>query len=74
MNLLDPDERARLLPAETHAYAGPIPTQNVSSDEFVPLPQTPAQRRVEARIKELGAERSNLRYGYVSRGRTASRA
>ena len=61
MNLLDPEERARLLPAEIHAYAGPIPTQNVSSDEFVPLPQTPAQRRVEARMKALGAERARRR-------------
>jgi len=32
MNLLDPEELRQLLPAETHAYAGPIPTQSVSSD------------------------------------------
>jgi predicted TIM-barrel fold metal-dependent hydrolase len=56
MNLLDPEERAKLLPAETYAYRSPIPTQHVSSDEFVPSPQTRDQQRVEARIKELGHE------------------
>ena len=40
MNLLDPEELRRLRPAEIHAYAGPIPTQSVSSDEFMPSPQT----------------------------------
>jgi uncharacterized protein len=54
MNLLDPEELSRLLPAETHSYPGPIPTQHVSSDEFMPVPQTRAQRRVEARLKTLG--------------------
>jgi predicted TIM-barrel fold metal-dependent hydrolase len=56
MNLLDPEELRRLSPAETHSYPSPIPTQVVSSDEFMPGPQTPAQRRVEARIKDLGGE------------------
>src|SRR5437870_2997215 len=54
MGLLSDRELAGLLPAETHAFAGPIPTQSVSSDEFVPAPQTRAQRRVEARVKALG--------------------
>ena len=36
MGLLSDEELAGLLPAETHAFAGPIPTQSVSSDEFVP--------------------------------------
>ena len=40
MNLLDPEELRRLLPAESHAYPSPIPTQVVSSDEFMPGPQT----------------------------------
>jgi predicted TIM-barrel fold metal-dependent hydrolase len=43
-----------LLPAETSSFPGPIPTQFVASDEFTPPPQTAQQRRVEARIKELG--------------------
>ena len=56
MNLLDPEELSQLLPAETHSYPAPVPTQSVSSDEFMPGPQTTAQRRVEARMKELGGE------------------
>jgi uncharacterized protein len=56
MNLLDPEELKQLLPAETHSFAGPIPTQSVSSDEFMPRPQTQAQRQVEARMKELGGD------------------
>src|SRR5437899_977295 len=55
MGLLSDRELAGLLPAETHALAGPIPTQSVSSDEFMPAPQARRQRRVEARVKELGA-------------------
>src|SRR5439155_26014120 len=43
-----------LLPAETSSFPSPIPTQFVSSDEFTPLPQTDQQRKVEARINELG--------------------
>jgi uncharacterized protein len=54
MGLLSDRELAGLLPAETHAFAGPIPTQSVSSDEFMPVPQTRRQRRVESRVKELG--------------------
>jgi hypothetical protein len=58
MPTLDPEEIARLLPAETAAFASPVPTQFVSSDEFMPLPQTAKQRAVEARIKDLGARLS----------------
>ena len=54
MGFLTDRERAGLLPAETHAFAGPIPTQSVSSDEFAPAPQTERQRQVEARIRTLG--------------------
>jgi uncharacterized protein len=56
MGLLSDEELARLRPAETHAFAGPIPTQCVSSDEFLPVPQTASQRRVEARLKEVGGQ------------------
>src|SRR6185295_6320901 len=52
--MLSDRELAGLLPAETHAFAGPIPTQSVSSDEFAPAPQTERQRQVEARIRTLG--------------------
>jgi uncharacterized protein len=56
MRLLSKDQLDRVLPAETHAFPGPIPTQIVSSDEFLPLPQTERQREVEARLKVLGNE------------------
>jgi hypothetical protein len=44
------------LPAETHAFPGPVPTQIVSSDEYFPSPQSTAQREVEARLRALGDE------------------
>ena len=56
MRLLSDAELKRLLPAETHAFPGPLPTQIVSSDEYFPAPQSPAQREVEARVKALGDE------------------
>src|SRR5258707_13442997 len=31
----------------------PIPTQMISNGEYMPVPQTDEQKRVEARIKEL---------------------
>jgi hypothetical protein len=33
--------------------ASPLPTQIVGNEEIVPMPQTAAQKRVEARIFEL---------------------
>ena len=45
-------ELAQVQPAET-AFRSPVPTQMISNGEFNPLPQTPQQRRVEARIMEL---------------------
>jgi len=53
MRLLSDQERDELLPAELAALDSPIPTQIVSSDEFAPIAQTPAQREVEARLKAL---------------------
>src|ERR1700730_13150295 len=40
-------------PAEVAAFRSPVPTQVISNGEFNPIPQTPQQRQVEARIKEL---------------------
>lgn len=51
---LTPEERKQLKPAETEAFPGPIPTQIVSSDEYMPERQTAQQRAVEARIKQFG--------------------
>jgi predicted TIM-barrel fold metal-dependent hydrolase len=54
--MLSPDDIERLLPAEGARFRSPIPTQSVSSDEFLPLPQTERQRAFEARLKRLGTE------------------
>jgi predicted TIM-barrel fold metal-dependent hydrolase len=56
MGWLDPDELRQVLPAETSAFPSPIPTQSVSSDEFMPALQTEKQREFEARVKQYGAE------------------
>jgi predicted TIM-barrel fold metal-dependent hydrolase len=73
MRLLSPAEMDRLLPAETHAFRGPVPTQIVSSEEYFPSRQTPQQREVEARVKALGDELGR-RQGLSRRGffRTAA--
>jgi len=54
MALISDAELKALAPAETAAFPGPIPTQIVSSDEYVPAPQTARQRAVEARTRALG--------------------
>jgi len=59
--LLSDQELAQLTPAELSPHRTPIPTQNVSSDEFYPAPQNEKQREVEARLltmaDELGRKR-----------------
>jgi predicted TIM-barrel fold metal-dependent hydrolase len=45
-------ELAQVDPA-VEAFHSPVPTQIISNGEFNPLPQTPQQQQVEARIKEL---------------------
>ena len=50
---LSQEELQRTAPAETAAFASPVPTQIVSNGEYNPLPQTREQARVEARIKDL---------------------
>ena len=54
--MMSPDEIARLIPAETARFRSPIPTRPVSSDEFVPGPQTAKQREFEARVKAIGSD------------------
>ena len=66
MRLLSDDELRRLAPAELAAFPGPIPTQSVSSDEFMPTPQTERQRRVEARLKDLATAQAK-RHGMTRR-------
>ena len=54
--MLTPEELARVVPAESSIFPSPIPTQCISSDEYMPNPQTEKQREFEGRIKALGAE------------------
>lgn len=56
MGWLSDEERASLVPAEAVLPRLPIPVQSVSSDEFVPAPQTPRQRALERRMLALGSE------------------
>jgi hypothetical protein len=66
-SFLSDREIAELAPAEQAAFRSPIPTQMVSNGEFNPLPQSPAQRQVEARIGEI-AESNGRRLGLDLRG------
>ena len=54
MSMLSPEELQQLSSAES-LFPSPIPVQSVSSDEFMPAPQTAKQREFEARVKEMGA-------------------
>jgi uncharacterized protein len=54
MSMLSHEELHELSSAEG-LYPSPIPVQAVSSDEFMPGPQTAKQREFEARVKEMGA-------------------
>jgi uncharacterized protein len=66
MKLLSDGEREMLLPAELGGFDSPIPTQIVSSDEFMPIPQTPEQRKVEGRLQTLADELAH-RHGMTRR-------
>jgi uncharacterized protein len=70
---LSDEELRRTTPAELASFHSPVPTQIVSNGEFNPLPQTPEQQRVEARIKELSDDLSP-RHGMNRRQFLASSA
>jgi len=53
MKFLTDEMISGLLPAETASFPSPVPTQIVSSDEYLPVPQTARQREVEARLIDL---------------------
>ncbi len=55
MKFLSDEMISGLLPAETSSFRSPVPTQIVSSEEYLPVPQTAKQREVEARLKEMSA-------------------
>ncbi len=54
MSLLTPEELEKLTGAES-LFASPIPVQSLSSDEFMPSPQTRRQQEFEVRVKAIGA-------------------
>src|ERR1700748_1513954 len=56
MGMLSDKELADLVPAHAVDSGTPIPTRLVSSDEYLPIRQTERQRKVEARMNELGDE------------------
>ncbi|MBM3572953.1 MAG: amidohydrolase, partial [Alphaproteobacteria bacterium] len=56
MGMLSDDEKAQLVRASAAVEPTPIPTRVVSSDEFLPIPQTARQKQVAARLNELGDE------------------
>src|SRR5262249_24462495 len=53
MKFLSDEQLHELQPAETSSFPSPVPTQIVSSDEYMPVPQSAKQREVEARLREL---------------------
>jgi predicted TIM-barrel fold metal-dependent hydrolase len=73
MRYLTDEDLEAMEPAESGSYASPIPTQVVSNGEFTPPPQTPQQKQVEARIKEL-ADEAGKRHGMDRRQFLASSA
>jgi hypothetical protein len=57
--LLDEEQVARCVRAnEQGGFRSPVPTRIVSNGEYMPPPQTPKQRQVEARIAELSEQAS----------------
>ena len=44
---------AKCARADTERFPSPIPTQLVSNGEWMPMPQTEQQQRIEARTNEL---------------------
>ncbi|HEX3991069.1 MAG TPA: amidohydrolase family protein [Acetobacteraceae bacterium] len=66
MKFLTDEMISGLLPAEIASFPSPVPTQIVSSDEYLPVPQTPRQREVEARLIDL-SDRLAARQGQSRR-------
>ncbi len=56
MGFLTEDEINQLIPAEMLPHTTPIPTQIISSDEYMPPPQSAEQKEVEARLLDMGDE------------------
>jgi len=54
MGMLSDKELADLVPAWQASSSTPVPTQLVSSDEYLPIAQTERQKKVEAHMNALG--------------------
>ena len=66
------EQLAQVAPADhVDDFRSPIPTQMVSNGEYMPLPQTEQQQRVEARLKEL-ADHASKKLGMSRRQFLAS--
>lgn len=50
---LSDEQHRQLAPAARLRFKTPIPTRDISNGEFMPNPQSPAQKRVEARMCDL---------------------
>jgi predicted TIM-barrel fold metal-dependent hydrolase len=53
MTFLSDEELNRLLPAEEAAFPSPVPVQVVSSDEYLPEPQSAQQKEVQTRLIDM---------------------
>jgi predicted TIM-barrel fold metal-dependent hydrolase len=56
MGMLSDNELEQLVPAWQASSPTPVPTQLVSSDEYLPIAQTERQKKVEARMNALADE------------------
>src|SRR5881409_3840048 len=57
--LLDEEQVARCERADiAEPVRSPIPTRMISNGEYMPVPQTQKQKRVEARLEQLADEAS----------------
>src|SRR3954469_4914472 len=58
--LLDAEQVAKCQRADVaEPLRSPVPTRMISNGEYMPVPQTDAQKRVEARVEELADEASH---------------
>ena len=58
--LLDAEQVAKCQRADVaETLRSPVPTRMISNGEYMPVPQTDAQKRVEARVEELADEASH---------------
>src|SRR5215207_1638856 len=56
MGFLTEQEINELHPSELLPHATPIPTQIISSDEYIPAPQSAKQKEVESRLLDMSDE------------------